>query len=226
VAYLESVYDPPQSYGDARVCNNFLGDSGVGGLGTYVNDTSYSFTVPAQKDFVVVFNTADPNTTCTSFSATLTGLVDDTPGPGACPPCTPPAKPTITPAGPTTFCTSGNVTLNSSAASGNQWYWNGAAINGATDTSLIVGAAGSYTVTTTANGCISAPVTPVAVTVNPVPAAPAPANGGPFCAGSSITLTAPAIANATYAWTGPNGFTSALQNPTRANATAADAGTY
>ena len=226
VAYLGSTYDPPAAPGDGKVCNKYLGDSGVGGLGSYTPNVEYSFNVPAQSDFVVVFNTTFPGQTCSQFSATLAGIVDDTAGPGACPTCTPPPTPTITPAGPTTFCAGGNVTLNSSAASGNQWYWNGAVINGATDTSLIVAAAGSYTVTTTASGCISAPSTATAVVVNPVPAAPSPSNGGPFCAGSSITLTAPAVANATYAWTGPNGFTSALQNPTRANATAADAGTY
>ncbi|HKS25131.1 MAG TPA: IPT/TIG domain-containing protein [Thermoanaerobaculia bacterium] len=226
VAYQESVYDPPQSTGDARVCNNYLGDSGIGGLGTAITDTSYSFTVAAQKDFILVFNTADPNTTCTSFSGSVTGLIDDTPGPGACPTCVPPATPTITPAGPTTFCAGGSVTLNSSAASGNQWYLNGGIIAGATGASVVANATGSYTVTTTTNGCISAPSTATAVTVNAIPAAPVPSNSGPFCAGSTIALSAPTIANATYAWTGPNGFTSALQNPTRANATAADAGTY
>src|SRR5207248_8399289 len=52
------------------------------------------------------------------------------------------------------------------------------------------------------------------------------ANSGPFCAGGTISLSTPTLSGATYAWTGPNAFTSSLQNPTRANATAADAGTY
>src|SRR4030095_1441176 len=36
----------------------------------------------------------------------------------------------------------------------------------------------------------------------------------------------PFVSGATYVWTGPNGFTSSLQNPVRSNATLADAGTY
>jgi IPT/TIG domain/Dockerin type I domain len=226
VAYLESVYDPPQNSGDGKVCNKYLGDTGIllGPSGSTNSD--YSFNVPAQSDFVLVFNIAYGGTTCAQFSATIAGLVDDTAGPGACPTCTPPSTPTITPAGPTTFCTGNSVTLNSSAASGNQWYLNGAVINGATGTSVVATAAGSYTVTATSNGCISAPSTATIVTVNPIPPAPSPSNGGPFCAGSAITLSTPTVANATYAWTGPNGFTSSAQNPTRANASAADAGTY
>src|SRR5205814_1851418 len=39
-------------------------------------------------------------------------------------------------------------------------------------------------------------------------------------------LSTPFVSGATYAWTGPNGFTSSQQNPIRANATAADAGAY
>ena len=50
-------------------------------------------------------------------------------------------------------------------------------------------------------------------------------NSGPVCAGSSISLSAPTISGATYAWTGPNGFTSALQNPSFVY-TAATAGVY
>jgi hypothetical protein len=48
----------------------------------------------------------------------------------------------------------------------------------------------------------------------------------PVCAGSSINLTETSISGATYSWTGPNGFSSASQNPTISNAAFANAGTY
>lgn len=51
-------------------------------------------------------------------------------------------------------------------------------------------------------------------------------SSGPACAGGSLTLTATGPAGATYAWTGPNGFTSTQQNPTLTNVTNAMAGTY
>lgn len=51
------------------------------------------------------------------------------------------------------------------------------------------------------------------------------ANGGPYCAGQTVALSATAGATS-YAWTGPNGFTSNLQNPTIPNATPLDSGTY
>ncbi|PYQ11620.1 MAG: hypothetical protein DMH00_07735 [Acidobacteria bacterium] len=62
--------------------------------------------------------------------------------------------------------------------------------------------------------------------VNPSPAAPTASNSGPICAGSTLQLNASTVAGATYSWTGPNGFTSSLQNPSIANATAAATGTY
>jgi zinc-dependent metalloproteinase lipoprotein len=52
------------------------------------------------------------------------------------------------------------------------------------------------------------------------------ASSGPACVGGSLTLTATGPAGATYAWTGPNGFTSTTQNPTITNVTPAAAGTY
>jgi uncharacterized repeat protein (TIGR03803 family) len=58
----------------------------------------------------------------------------------------------------------------------------------------------------------------------PVP--PTAGNNGPICAGGTLQLSASTIAGATYAWTGPNGFTSALQNPSIPSATAAASGTY
>ncbi|MBM3165427.1 MAG: gliding motility-associated C-terminal domain-containing protein [Bacteroidetes bacterium] len=49
-------------------------------------------------------------------------------------------------------------------------------------------------------------------------------SNSPVCSGSTIQLNT--SAQGTYSWTGPNGFTSSLQNPTIPNATAANAGTY
>jgi gliding motility-associated-like protein len=49
-------------------------------------------------------------------------------------------------------------------------------------------------------------------------------NAGPYCAGATIQLNA--TGTGTYSWTGPNGFTSTLQNPTIPNATTANAGVY
>jgi hypothetical protein len=51
-------------------------------------------------------------------------------------------------------------------------------------------------------------------------------NNGPICAGATLQLFAPTIPGATFAWTGPNGFTSSLQNPTIPNAGVEASGTY
>ena len=48
----------------------------------------------------------------------------------------------------------------------------------------------------------------------------------PVCAGQPITLKAKTIANATYSWTGPNGFTSQVQNPVITTTTTNSAGEY
>ena len=59
------------------------------------------------------------------------------------------------------------------------------------------------------------------------PSQPTAGNNGPVCLNSALSLTASTVSGGTYAWTGPNGFTSALQNPTvSTNATAAMAGAY
>lgn len=51
-------------------------------------------------------------------------------------------------------------------------------------------------------------------------------NDGPYCTGDVIHLTANGQAGSSYSWTGPGGWTSNLQNPTRTNATVAMSGTY
>jgi hypothetical protein len=51
-------------------------------------------------------------------------------------------------------------------------------------------------------------------------------NSGTVCPGSTVSLAATGPAGATYAWTGPNGYTSSQQNPVLANITTAMAGVY
>lgn len=63
------------------------------------------------------------------------------------------------------------------------------------------------------------------ITINPI-ASPTPSNNGPICSGQTLQLSSTTIAGATYAWTGPNGFTSTQQSPSIPNATNAVAGTY
>ena len=55
---------------------------------------------------------------------------------------------------------------------------------------------------------------------------PLVSGGGPYCVGETIYLTAQGQAGATYSWTGPAGFTSTQQNPTRPNCTLNMAGAY
>lgn len=51
-------------------------------------------------------------------------------------------------------------------------------------------------------------------------------NTGPYCEGATISLTTTAVAGATYAWSGPNGFTATGQSVTIPASTIAMAGTY
>src|SRR5260221_449465 len=85
--------------------------------------------------------------------------------------------------------------------------------------------AGTYGVTITVAGCTSAAGT-TSVIVNAIPTTPTANSNSPVCVGGTINLTTPLVAGAIYAWTGPNSFSSALQNPTIPNPTAAIAGTY
>ncbi len=76
VAY-DTVYDP------ANLTANYLGDSGLSGLGTTVDQATYSFVVPAGNNFVIVVNTTG-TTESSNFSGIVSGFVDNTAGPGDC----------------------------------------------------------------------------------------------------------------------------------------------
>jgi gliding motility-associated-like protein len=92
-------------------------------------------------------------------------------------------------------------------------------------TGLTAGTYNNITVTSP-QGCASNVVGPYVLTDPNPPAAPVPSSNGPICSGSNLLLSANTIAGATYAWTGPNGFTSTVQNPTINSASIAASGTY
>jgi hypothetical protein len=129
-------------------------------------------------------------------------------------------NPTAQNSGP--VCSGQSVTLT--ATGGGNYTWSGP--SGFTGNTATVtrnpAVAGVYTVTVTdANGCVATATT--SVTVNPLPT-PTVNNNGPICVGQTLQLTGGG--GGTYSWSGPNGFSSALQNPSLSNATAAAAGVY
>ncbi|MBI5539990.1 MAG: gliding motility-associated C-terminal domain-containing protein [Bacteroidia bacterium] len=118
-------------------------------------------------------------------------------------------------------------TINLSSGGGATYSWSGpngftSTLQNPTRSSATALMAGTYYVTVTSSaGCSSTSSTPV--TINTLPAATA-SNTGPFCQGTTISLSS--SGGTSYSWSGPSGWTSTLQNPTRTNATTAMSGTY
>jgi hypothetical protein len=129
----------------------------------------------------------------------------------------------------TTVCAGQNISLFASNITDATYAWTGpnnyssnqqnpSIINATT------AASGTYSVTATVNGCSN--TAPITITVNPLPTVTASATATTVCAGQNISLFASNITDATYAWTGPNNYSSNQQNPSIINATTAASGTY
>ncbi|MEZ4900328.1 MAG: hypothetical protein R2822_00410 [Spirosomataceae bacterium] len=90
--------------------------------------------------------------------------------------------------------------------------------------------AGSYTVEASSNTtpvCAATMNGSVTVSTKTKPEISANILPNIVCVGKPVSLsTTPTIANAIYAWTGPEGFTSNIQNPTIGSATSSNNGTY
>ncbi|MDA3818119.1 MAG: hypothetical protein PF486_12130, partial [Prolixibacteraceae bacterium] len=84
---------------------------------------------------------------------------------------------------------------------------------------------GTYSVNIEINGCVSELAT-IDVVVMPPPSTPAPTSNSPVCVGDNIELSTDEVIGATYIWTGPDGFSSADQNPIISSTTLLSSGTY
>jgi len=150
---------------------------------------------------------------CTSATATVNVVVNPTPA-------TPVA------AGNSPLCSGATLNLTSTVGSGNNWTGpNGftSTAQNPTITNITTAASGTYSVYAAALGCTSATAT-VNIVVNPTPATPVLGSNSPVCSGQALNLTSNVATGMN--WTGPNSFTSTVQNPTIANATTAASGTY
>ncbi len=142
-----------------------------------------------------------------------------------------PSSPTPpTPGNNGPLCSGATLNLTASIISGATYLWTGP--NGFTSNqqnpsipNVTVAATGNYLVSIMLGTCTSAPAA-TAVIVNQSPATPMASANSPVCIGNTLNLTAVSTTGAIYNWSGPNSFTSTLQNPSVNNVTAAASGFY
>jgi gliding motility-associated-like protein len=185
---------------------NWAGPSGFSGNGTTMSIPS----IVASNSGIYTVTATDNNgcTNTTTRAVAVNGLPD------------------IATVG-STVCA--HTTVNLSASGGTAFVWSGPSGFAGTgpvqqiqdaSTSMI----GTYTVTVTdANGCVSSSMT--SVQVNDIPTVTVSANT-PICTNQTVTLKATSSTAKTYVWTGPNGFSSNVQNPVINNAQAGANGVY
>ena len=127
---------------------------------------------------------------------------------------------------PNPVCSGGTLSLGTVA--GASYLWSGpngfsSTIQNPTISNIQTNQSGTYNVTvTSSSGCTG--TSSVSVTVNPVPVVTVTATPNPVCSGGTLSLGT--IAGASYVWSGPNGFSSTIQNPTISNIQTNQSGTY
>ncbi|MEA5461202.1 Calx-beta domain-containing protein [Arcicella sp. LKC2W] len=217
----------PTASSNSPICaGNTLNLTGTG-TGTYAWSGPNSFTSTEQSPSIAnvttlatgTYTISVTNTNGCVFNATTAVTVN--------------ATPTATASSNSPICAEN--TLNLSASGGVSYAWTG--VNSFNSTqqnpsiaSVTSSANGTYqVVVTNIAGCTAAATT--SVMVNTLPTATASSNS-PVCAGTTINLlggglSVPSLApTGSYAWSGPNSFSSTLQNPSITSATNLATGTY
>jgi gliding motility-associated-like protein len=128
------------------------------------------------------------------------------------------------------LCEGADFRLAASSIPGASYDWTGPFNFSTTAQNPVMGLAlpqqsGIYSVRAILNGC-PGPVATIPVTITANPLAPLISVTSPVCSGSDVLLKASDMPGATYQWTGPNGFSSILQNPIIPAAAALHSGTY
>jgi len=174
--------------------------------------TSSSYSATSTGNYAVQISNACGNATSAIVAVTVNAL------PSA----------TITPAGPTTFCSGGSVVLVAPAGSNRTYQWKKGAslISGATLSSYTATTGGNYKVivTNTVTGCSKTTSNATVVTVNALPTATiTPQGPTTFCAGGSVVLAANTGTGLTYKWKKAAAY---ISGATLSNYTATTGGNY
>ena len=113
-------------------------------------------------------------------------------------------------------CENSSITINAPGTGVYKWYdaMNGGNLlyTGLSYSTPALTSTTSFYVSELADGCES-PRETVTVSVDANPASSTVSNNGPLCEHDALQLSASNISGVNYNWTGPNGFTSSLQNP-------------
>jgi hypothetical protein len=134
-------------------------------------------------------------------------------------------------AGATSFaCTGQNLQLTAQSEGAFTYRWSGpngyfSSVQNPLRTNITIAEAGDYTVQGIRGSCLSEPVR-VRIEVVQTPVAPEIGNNGPVCSGQELQLTSAPLANVGYSWSGPNNFSSTLQNPIVSSVTSSATGVY
>ena len=166
------------------------------------------------------------------YVVTLAGCPSNTKGPYTLVDPNPPATPVISAVD--SICSGKTLSLTASTTTaGTATYsWTGpngftSSVQSPTIPNIVFAGSGDYKVTVTINSCISSQGIK-SIRVDSTPVMPVVTATTPICSDSTLLLgsstTSPGVMS--YAWTGPNSFTSTIKNPTISNVTVAATGTY
>lgn len=129
-------------------------------------------------------------------------------------------------------CVGDTIALNTANQTGFTYQWTGpvtynSILQNPIRPNATLAMAGNYIlqITNDTTSCTSLGDT-VNVVVNPLPVTPVLSSNTPICSGDTIFLNTTASGGLSYAWTGPNGFISVLQNPVISPATMDMSGVY
>jgi DNA/RNA endonuclease G (NUC1) len=131
----------------------------------------------------------------------------------------------------TSLCAGGTLTLTGAATSATSYAWSGPNAFSSTllsPAAFTVGtaSAGSYTLAAT-NSCGTTTVATTAITINTSPSGvSATSSSTTLCTGSTLTLTGAATGATSFAWSGPNSFSSTSLNPASFSVSTLSAGIY
>lgn len=137
--------------------------------------------------------------------------------------------PTANTTTPVVICENQPLSLGVNNTPSATYLWSGPFFAAAGQNPLVsntatVGMSGTYSVTVTLGSCNASNT--VAVTVKPLPVISGTNTNSPICSGNNLNFGIDATAASTYSWTGPNGFTSSLEDPNISSAATNASGTY